>query len=144
MPSVGWVLFNRSLKKKKKNGVTNTWCYEKWCYETQNETENSYQKCITKCDRGLLQSASGIAKCDRLLLQSASGITKCDSLLLQSASGITKCDSTKSQTECFRYLQTVSIFSRAFFRFRFKLYLTKKRTSNCNTNTFTLKSPYTL
>ena len=34
---------------------------------------------ITKCDRLLLQSASGITKCDRLLLQSASGITKCDS-----------------------------------------------------------------
>ena len=32
----------------------------------QNETENSYQKFITKCDRGLLQSASGITKCDRL------------------------------------------------------------------------------
>ena len=34
---------------------------------------------ITKCDRMLLQSASGITKCDRLLLQSVSGITKCDS-----------------------------------------------------------------
>ena len=44
----------------------------------QNETENSYQKFTTKCDRGLLQSASGIIKCDRLLLQSARGITKCD------------------------------------------------------------------
>ena len=42
----------------------------------------------------VLQSVSGITitKCDRLLLQSASGITKCDRLLLQSASGITKCD----------------------------------------------------
>ena len=59
----------------------------------QNETENSYQKFITKCDRGLLQSVLGITKCERLLLQSASGITKCDRLLLQSASGITKCDS---------------------------------------------------
>ena len=35
---------------------------------------------ITKCDRLLLQSASGITKCDRLLLQRASGITKCDRL----------------------------------------------------------------
>ena len=59
----------------------------------QNETDNSYQKFITKYDRGLLQSASGITKYDRLLLQSPSGITKCDRLLLQSASGITKCDS---------------------------------------------------
>ena len=64
------------------------------------------KKFITKCDRGLLQSASGITKYGRRLLQSASGIakfdrnllqsvsstTKCDSLLLQSASGITKCD----------------------------------------------------
>ena len=45
----------------------------------QNETDNSYQKFITTCDRGLLQSALGIKKCDRLLLQSAPGITKCDS-----------------------------------------------------------------
>ena len=68
-----------------------------WYYKVrqllQNETENSYQKFITKCDRGLLQSASGITKCDRLLLQSASSITKCDRLLLQSVTGITKCDS---------------------------------------------------
>ena len=45
----------------------------------QNDTENSYNKGITKCDRLLLQSASGITKSDRLLLQSASGITNCDS-----------------------------------------------------------------
>ena len=45
----------------------------------QNETENSYQKFITKCDRCLLQRASGITKCDRLLLQIASGITERDS-----------------------------------------------------------------
>ena len=55
----------------------------------ENETDNSYQKIIAKCDRGLLQSASGITKYDRLLLQSVSGITKCDRLLLQSVSGIT-------------------------------------------------------
>ena len=61
----------------------------------KNETENNYYKVITKCDRGLLQRASGITKHDRVLLQSASGITKCDRLLLQSASGITKCDSYK-------------------------------------------------
>ena len=45
----------------------------------QNATENSYQKFVTKCNKGLLQSASGITMCVRLLLQSASGITKCDS-----------------------------------------------------------------
>ena len=45
----------------------------------QNETENSYQKFVTKCDRGLLKNASGIPKCDRLLLESALGITKCGS-----------------------------------------------------------------
>ena len=45
----------------------------------KNETENSYYKVITKCDRLLLQSASGITKCGRLLLQSVPGITKCDS-----------------------------------------------------------------
>ena len=28
----------------------------------QNETENSYQRLNTKCDRGLLQSASGVTK----------------------------------------------------------------------------------
>ena len=45
----------------------------------KNETENSYYKIITNCDRSLLQIVPGITKCDRLLLQSASGITKCDS-----------------------------------------------------------------
>ena len=51
---------------------------------------------MTKCDRLLLQGASGITKCDRLLLQSAPGITKCDRLyytvrqLLQSVTVITK------------------------------------------------------
>ena len=33
----------------------------------------------TKCDRLLLQSATGVTKCDRMLLQSEAGITKCDS-----------------------------------------------------------------
>ena len=51
---------------------------------------------MTKCDRLLLQGASGITKCDRLLLQSAPGITKCDRLyykvrqLLQTVTVITK------------------------------------------------------
>ena len=45
----------------------------------QNATENSYQKFVTKCNKGLLQSASDIRMCVRLLLQSVSGITKCDS-----------------------------------------------------------------
>ena len=30
----------------------------------QNDTENGYQKFITRCIIGLLQSASGITKCD--------------------------------------------------------------------------------
>ena len=42
----------------------------------QNGTDSSYQKFITKCESGLLQSASGITKCDKLLLQNMSGITK--------------------------------------------------------------------
>ena len=84
-------------------------CYYKKGQSLQNETENSYQKFIAKCDRGLLQSVSGFTKSDRLLLQSASGITKCDRLLLQSASGITKCDrlllqSTLGITKCDRLL----------------------------------------
>ena len=41
--------------------------------------KNSYQKFITKCDRGILQSAPGITKYDRLVVQNTSGITKCDS-----------------------------------------------------------------
>ena len=51
---------------------------------------------ITKCDRLLLQSASGVTKGNRLLLQSASGITKCDRFyyteqqILQSVIVITK------------------------------------------------------
>ena len=55
---------------------------------------------ITKCDRLLLQGASGITKCDRLSLQNASGITKCDTLyykvpqVLQSMTVITKWDVT--------------------------------------------------
>ena len=55
---------------------------------------------IIKCDKLLLQNASGIAKCDRLLLQSASGVTKCDRVyykvrqVLQSATVITKWDVT--------------------------------------------------
>ena len=36
----------------------------------QNKAENSYYKVIIKCDRRLLQSASGITKSDRQLLQS--------------------------------------------------------------------------
>ena len=36
------------------------------------------RKQLSKCDRKLLQSASGIAKCDRLLLQSMSSTTKFD------------------------------------------------------------------
>ena len=54
----------------------------------KNETESIYNKVITKCDRSLLQSVSGITKCDKLLLKSTSGITKCDRLLLQSVPGI--------------------------------------------------------
>ena len=55
---------------------------------------------ITKCDRLLLQSASGITKRGRLLLQSKSGITKCGRLyykvrqVLQSVTAITKWDLT--------------------------------------------------
>ena len=40
-----------------------------------------------------VRQSNFVRKCDRLLLQSASGITKCERLLLQSASGNTKCDS---------------------------------------------------
>ena len=79
----------------------------------KNETENNYYKVITKCDRSLLQSASGITKCDRLLLQSVLGITKCDRLLLQSASGITKCDSywkVRRNTGNYLYLFEISPF----------------------------------
>ena len=43
-----------------------------------NTKSGKYYKVITRCDRSLLQSASGITKYDRLLLQSTSGITKCD------------------------------------------------------------------
>ena len=56
---------------------------ENWLYKARqllkNEIKNSYYKVIIKCDKNLLQSASGIKKCDRLLLQSASGFTKCNS-----------------------------------------------------------------
>ena len=42
----------------------------------QNDTDNSYQKAITKSDRSLLKSVSGITKWGRLLLQSVTVITK--------------------------------------------------------------------
>ena len=45
----------------------------------QNDTENSYCKVFTICDRSLLQGPSGITKCERLLLRNSSAITKCDS-----------------------------------------------------------------
>ena len=60
---------------------------------TQFQQQNNF---ITKCDRLLLQSASGITKCDKLLLHYASGITKNDRLyykvrqVLQSVTVITK------------------------------------------------------
>ena len=55
---------------------------------------------ITKCDRSLLQTASGITKCDKLLLQIASGIAIYDQLyykmrqVLQSVTVIIKGDVT--------------------------------------------------
>ena len=48
-----------------------------------------------------MQQSKFITKCDKLLLQSASGITKCDRLLLQSASGITKCDRLHYKDSCY-------------------------------------------
>ena len=62
----------------------------------QNETENSYQKFITKYDRGLLQSASSITKCDHCyynvpqVLQSVTGCYYKVRQVLQSVTFITK------------------------------------------------------
>ena len=62
----------------------------------QNETENSYQKFITKCDRGLLQSASSFTKCDHCyynvpqVLQSVTGCYYKVRQVLQSVTFITK------------------------------------------------------
>ena len=72
----------------------------------KNETENSYYKVITMCDKSLLQSVAEVGCKVRHILQSlteggykvcqvlksASGITQCDRRLLQSASSNTKCD----------------------------------------------------
>ena len=72
----------------------------------KNETENSYYKVITMCDKSLLQSVAEVCCKVRHILQSlteggykvcqvlksASGITQCDRRLLQSASSNTKCD----------------------------------------------------
>ena len=72
----------------------------------KNETENSYHKVITMCDKSLLQSVAEVCYKVRHILQSAteggykvcqvlksaSGITKCDRRLLQNASSNTKCD----------------------------------------------------
>ena len=46
--------------------------YERVRQLLQNETENTYEKFITKCYRSLLQRASGITKCNRLLSQTVS------------------------------------------------------------------------
>ena len=75
MPSVGWVVFILSSKFSSST-VFFLFFFEtlvdnikKWSYKVrqllQNETENSYQEFITKCDRGLFQSALGITKCVR-------------------------------------------------------------------------------
>ena len=68
MPSVGWVLFHVSLNIDLP--------LVPWKFPSKNDTENSYQKFIRKCDRGLLQNAPDITMCDRSLLQSVSRITK--------------------------------------------------------------------
>ena len=65
-----WISFLKLWRNGKKIGNTKLG-------SSKNETKNSYYKVVTKCDRSLLQSASGIIKCERLLLQSASRITKC-------------------------------------------------------------------
>ena len=107
MPSVGWVVF--ILSSKFSSSTVFFFFFEtlvdnikNWSYKVrqllQNETENSYQEFITKCDRGLFQSALGITKCVRYYKVWQTVITKCvryykcDRLLLQSAIGITKCD----------------------------------------------------
>ena len=46
-------------------------------------------KAITKCDKKLLQSVTGIIKYDKKLIQRVTGITKCDKKLV---TGITKYD----------------------------------------------------
>ena len=48
-----------------------------------------------------MRQSNFITKCDRLLLQSASGITKCDRMLLQSASYVQSV--TDFITKCVRY-----------------------------------------
>ena len=69
MPLIGWVLFHRSLKiwftysilfKILLDNVKN-W-YHKARQLLQDETDNNYQKFVTKWDRSFLQSASGITK----------------------------------------------------------------------------------
>ena len=43
----------------------------------KNDTENNYYKVITKCDRSLLQSASGITKCDVTASPNILKVSKC-------------------------------------------------------------------
>ena len=84
----------------------------------KSEIKSSCYKVITKCDKNLLQSASGITKCDRLLLQSVSGITKCGRLLLQS---VTDCyykvrQVLQSVTDCYykvrQVLQSATVITK--------------------------------
>ena len=83
MPSVDCVQISSFLKNlfsysnlfnNLVDNIKNWYC--KVRHLLQNGTDSSYQKSITKCESGLLQSASGITKCDKLLLQNVSGITK--------------------------------------------------------------------
>ena len=80
-----------------------------------------YDYLVTKCDNSVsqafltyfvLQSAQSnfITKCDRLLLQIASGITKCGRLLLQNTSGITKCDRLYYKVR--QVLQSVAVMTK--------------------------------
>ena len=63
----------------------------------QNETKSSYQKFITKCDRGLLQSATDCYYKVRQALQSVTGRYYKVRQVLQSVTVITKWDLTASQ-----------------------------------------------
>ena len=57
----------------------------------KNETENNYYKVITKCDRNLLQKASGITKCVRYYNVWQTVIAKCVRYYKVWQAVITKC-----------------------------------------------------
>ena len=65
---------------------------------TSRKSYTNFKTVVTKFDKKLSQSVTGIKKCDGELLQYVRVITDYDRKSLQSVSGITNCDKKLLQT----------------------------------------------